>query len=245
MLDLGQTSPEREGVRDHRRDATRAGRARAAGRATGAHSTATFGAGPLKVASHKPLPLWFGPERSPLFGVLHLPENSARGAVVICPPIGREYSSSHSTFVRLATELAALGIAALRFDYRSTGDSFDRLVGGSDGAGFEQDVRSAVDFVRKMEVAHLGIVGMRLGANFAAAQCCVEPVDALVLWDACPSGRSFLREQRALGLLAGLNTAPSPPGAIEVPSYKLTPEMTEEISSAGHGLEQGWSWWDR
>lgn len=178
------------------------------------------------------MPLWFGPERSPLFGVLHLPESSARGAVIICPPIGREYTSSHSTFVRLAVELAGLGIAALRFDYRSTGDSFDRLPDGSGGPGFEEDVRCAVDFVRKMEVASIGIVGMRLGANFAAAQCCVEPVNALVLWDACPSGRSFLREQRALGLLVGLDAAPSPPGAVEVPSYKLTPEMTEEISGA-------------
>ncbi len=174
--------------------------------------------------------LWFGPEASPLFGVLHLPHGSTRGAVVLCPPLGREYAGSQATFVRLGARLAELGFAALRLDYRSTGDSFDRTADSPDEAGFQQDVRCAVDFVRKMGPLPIGIVGMRLGANFAAAVCSVDPVDALVLWDPCPTGRSFLREQRALGLIAGVSSAGEGAGTFELPAFILTAEMAAEIS---------------
>ena len=70
---------------------------------------------------------------------------------------------------------------------------------------------------------------MRLGATFAAARCGVEPVDALVLWDPCASGRSFLREQRALGLLVGARGAEDG-GTSEMPGFDLSAGMTTEIS---------------
>ena len=173
--------------------------------------------------------VWFGPEESPLFGALHLPDAPARGAVVLCPPFGREYSSSHSTFRELAIRLAELGFAALRLDYRSTGDSFER-VGGPEGDGFVRDVRYGVDFARGLGVAQVGVVGMRLGATLAAARCRVEPAEALVLWDPCPTGRSFLREQRALGLLVGTRTTEPASGSLEAPGYELSADMTSEIS---------------
>ena len=82
------------------------------------------------------------------------------------------------------------------------------------------------------DVAHVGIVGMRLGANFVSAQRGFEPVDAVVLWDPCPTGRSFLREQRALGLFAVvLNAAEENADPLDFPGFKLSPEMSDEISS--------------
>ena len=74
-------------------------------------------------------PVWFGPTDAPLFGLVDVPEAQARGAIVICPPFGREYVNVYSTFSQLATCLKLLGFVVLRFDYRSTGDSFDRTVG--------------------------------------------------------------------------------------------------------------------
>ena len=180
--------------------------------------------------SGRPVPVWFGPDESPLFGVLHIPEAPTRGAIVLCPPLGREYVYSHSTFVKLATDLARLGLAAFRFDYRSTGDSFDRVADDLNRGGFGHDVRLAVEFVRTLGVAHVGIVGMRLGANFAGLQRGCEPVDAMVMWDPCPTGRSFLREQRALGLFGGVLTAEDA-NTIDLPGFELSSEMSKEISA--------------
>lgn len=180
------------------------------------------------------MPVWFGPEESPLFGALHVPDAPTRALIVLCPPLGREYLSAHSTFLRLAVRLTQLGFAALRMDYRSTGDSFDRTGDGPGGdgsgaGGFVQDIGFAVDFVRTLGVVHVGILGMRLGANFAAVECSLDPVDALVLWDPCASGRAFLREQRTLGLVAGVRTPEESGGDFELPGFRLSAEMTSEI----------------
>jgi len=178
----------------------------------------------------RPVPVWFGPEESPLFGVLHVPDGPTRGTIVLCPPLGLEYANSYSTFIQLATRSTQLGFAALRFDYRSTGDSFDRAADGSDERGFATDVGLAVDFARTTGTAHVGIVGMRLGANLICVQCGLEPVEAVVLWDPCPTGRSFLREQRALGAFAGAYGAEEKADALDLPRFELSPEMWEEIS---------------
>ena len=155
-----------------------------------------------------------------------MPDVPARGAIVLCPPLGREYTYSHATFRQLADRLVELGFAVLRFDYRSTGDSFERA--GPDPHGFAHDVQSAVEFVRELGADHIGMVGMRLGANFAGAQLASTPLDAVVLWDPCASGRSFLREQRALAFFAGVRMDESP-DALDLPAFKLSPDMAQEI----------------
>jgi pimeloyl-ACP methyl ester carboxylesterase len=184
--------------------------------------------------------LWFGPRESPLFGILHAPKGASRGAVVLCPPLGREYTNSYSTFALLAERLCDLGFAALRFDYRSMGDSFDRLASGPKESGFVRDVATAVEFVRSLGAVRVGLVGMRMGANFALAHSGPEPLDALVLWDACLTGRSFLREQRVLGLLASSRVGGETLDALDLPGLELTPEMSAEISTsdlvAGDGV---------
>ena len=153
--------------------------------------------------------------------------------IVLCPPLGHEYTYTHATFLQLANRLARVGLAALRFDYRSTGDSFDRASGESDG--FARDVRSAVEFARTLGVAHVGIVGMRLGANFVNVQPGPDFVDAAVLWDPCPTGRSFLREQRALALFAGVRSQMRTPTLSTCPRSRC-PRTWQPRSLA-------WTWW--
>jgi pimeloyl-ACP methyl ester carboxylesterase len=181
------------------------------------------------MSTGRPAAFWFGHEESPLFGTLHAPEVPQRGVIVLCPPLGREYAYTHATFVQLAIRLTQLGFAALRFDYRSTGDSFDRIAGDSDSHGFEKDVRTAVEFARSLGADHVGVVGMRLGANFISRLHHLDPVDATVLWDPCPTGKSFLREQRALALFAGLRVTDENTHALDLPGFKVAPEMAEEI----------------
>ena len=171
--------------------------------------------------------MWFGPEESPLFGIVHAPDVPARGTIVVCPPLGHDYAYSHSTFVQLAKRLTLLGFAVLRFDYRSTGDSFDRVPGSGGENGFAADIRSAVEFVRKTGVSQVGVVGMRLGANFVS-ETQMDPVDAIVLWDPCPTGRSFVRQERALALFAGVRLADEAE-ALDFPGFKVSAEMATEI----------------
>jgi len=89
---------------------------------------------------------------------------------------------------------------------------------------------------------HVSLVGMRLGATLAAAVSVDCKPDALVLWDPCDNGRSYLREQAVLRLLyeAGENRpatsddAPSTrdnlPGKVEALGTVYGPETVRAMS---------------
>ena len=144
--------------------------------------------------------VWFGPEARPLHGwVSRPPDGRARGGAVLCPPMGEEGRAAHRTFRRLAAELAAEGIVALRFDYDGTGDS----------AGLQDDpdrvprwlasIEAARQYLLDLGAPAVAAVGMRLGATLAASQAAAStPFASLVCWDPCRSGRTFLREGEAL-----------------------------------------------
>ena len=145
-------------------------------------------------------PLWFGPSGRPLFGWLHVPEdNQGRGAVVLCPPLARELTSTQYTYRCLAEELAEAGMLAVRFDYDGTGDSSG---GDRDPHRVESWLASighAVDLARSSGARAVSLVGMRVGALLGAvAAARLGSIDAVVLWDPCASARSFVREQAAL-----------------------------------------------
>ena len=128
-----------------------------------------------------------------MFGLLHTPGAQARGAVVLCPPVGHEYMNAYSTFRALAIRLELLGFAALRFDYRSTGDSFDRPVTGGNAKGFVEDIRVAIDYVRALGLEFIAAAGMRLGASFRGrllqprTSRRPRPVGPLFEWPLIPS----------------------------------------------------------
>lgn len=172
-------------------------------------------------------PLWFGPADRPLFGWLHVPDDGrARAGVVLCPPLAQEYLDSHATFRQLALELQGAGLATLRLDYAGTGDSSGRV---DDPGGVEAMIASigqALGLLRRSGCRQTGLVGMRMGAPLAATAAARDGrVDALVLWDPCAGGRSFLREQRGLhmmGTAAGLGHAYDPP----------TVEVLEQVTLA-------------
>jgi len=67
--------------------------------------------------------LWFGPDDRPLLGWLTQPA-SGPGAtgVVVVPPLGYEYWTTHRALRALAERLAAQGCSVLRFDLDGTGD---------------------------------------------------------------------------------------------------------------------------
>jgi alpha-beta hydrolase superfamily lysophospholipase len=143
--------------------------------------------------------VWFGPESRPLFGWVSRPAGGlARGGAVLCPPMGEEGRAAHRTFRRLAEELAAAGIVALRFDYDGTGDSAGLQDDPDRVPGWLASIEAARQYLVDLGAPTVAAVGMRLGATLAATRSASDPFSSLVLWDPCLSGRTFLREGEAL-----------------------------------------------
>jgi len=58
-----------------------------------------------------------------VFSAHYFPTWLALRAIVMCDPLGEAKLRSHRVFVALARDMAAAGLAALRFDHRGEGDS--------------------------------------------------------------------------------------------------------------------------
>jgi alpha-beta hydrolase superfamily lysophospholipase len=174
-------------------------------------------------------PTWFGPEDQPLFAWVHQPgDGAARGAVILCQPLARERTAAHSTFRLLAERLAQAGLVAIRFDYEGTGDSAGCDEDPGRVAAWLESVAHAAALARSLGAPSVALVGMRMGALLAAtAAPRLGDLAAVVLWDPCRSGRSFVREQRALHALR--TTEPRTDGA-ELPGFVLSAETVADLS---------------
>lgn len=143
---------------------------------------------------------FFGRAHCPLFGVYHAPLSAADRdlGIVICAPLGREYTKTHRALRQLALRLARLGFHVLRFDYRGCGDSFGEPVDG-DLARFTEDVGLAADELEdRAGLTKVGLVGLRLGATLALLSARARrDVEALVLWEPVIDGRRHLGELTA------------------------------------------------
>lgn len=173
------------------------------------------------------VPGWFGPAERPLFGWFVQPQDGAvRGAVILCQPLGEEANMAYRTFRRLSQRLAAAGYLAVRLDYDGTGDSAGAFEDPGRVDAWLGSIAAAVREVRGLGVDRVSVIGMRVGATlaWAAAARGGLDLDALVLWDPCPSGRTFLREMQLLHepWLEGRTRAPE--GWAETPSYRFAPD---------------------
>src|SRR5258706_9601383 len=120
---------------------------------------------------------------------------------VICPAMAPEYTRSHRSLRHLADRLASRGVPAVRFDYHGSGDSPG---GDLDGERWETWKRNVHEWIREARRLsgrrRVCVVGLRLGATLAAVAAGETPVDLLVLWSPCCSGRPYLRELQAMAL---------------------------------------------
>jgi alpha-beta hydrolase superfamily lysophospholipase len=177
-------------------------------------------------------PTWFGPPDRALFGWWHLPDDhQAKGVVVLCGPLGRECANALPAMQALSDRLARSGLAALRFDYAGTGDS----AGSLDEPGRLSDWLSSIDeamaVARGSSSGPLVVIGMRMGALLATeAVTRGTPVDGLILWDPCLSGREFLRIERTL-LATGYGAPQRGDGSVTGPAFTYAAETVEELSA--------------
>jgi alpha-beta hydrolase superfamily lysophospholipase len=177
-------------------------------------------------------PMWFGPPSRPLFGWLCRPaDGTARGAVILAPPIGREARAARRALRHLAATLAEYGFASLRVDYDGTGDSFGTLDEPGRDDAWVSSVGHAVAELRDLGATSVSAVGMRLGATIVgvAADRLDLGLDSLVLWDPCESGRTYLRELSALETLRREHVDVRPDGAVETAEFVFTEQTAGEM----------------
>jgi uncharacterized protein len=132
-------------------------------------------------------PLFLGTAERRIFGI-HDPAAAHEGrarAVLLCHPLGSEYTYAHRSMRQLAAKLASSGFHTLRFDYFGTGDSGGDEI-DTNPAGRQADIETALETLKDISQApKVTLIGLRAGANVAARAAISVPseVDSLVLWD--------------------------------------------------------------
>jgi pimeloyl-ACP methyl ester carboxylesterase len=182
-----------------------------------------------------------------LFGWLH----SAAGmrGVVLCGAYGFEQMAAHRPWRSLAKGLAAAGCPTLRFDYPGEGDSADPGEARVDAC--VAAVWRAVRFLRATTgVTEIVVVGLRLGATFAALAAEGEAVDRLVLLAPVTTGRAYLREMRlraqTIGRLPDGSAPAQDPDCLTVGGFRMEAAFLADLADlnlarlqrapAGHAL---------
>jgi dienelactone hydrolase len=167
-------------------------------RSGGVRKVGAVGSMDLGIGSARKRPVFFGDVDRPLFGFYHPPGDGPRRGtgIVLCAPIGTDHSRSHRTYRHLAERLAAAGFPCMRFDLYGNGDSGgDEFTPGL-ARGWTRDVAAAREQLRSRSgVQSVALVGLRIGATVAMMHAAERgDVDALVLWNPCVSGASFVSE---------------------------------------------------
>ena len=149
----------------------------------------------------------------PLFAVLTLPtDGSVRGAVLICPPLGKEHNHTARGFKRLAEKLAAERIATLRFDYAGTGESSGSQTDPDAVEHWDASITRCMNYLNDLGFSSPAVVAHRSGVLLAANNSRVRTTArALVLWDPVVRGRVFVRSQQML--YAAISEGPEDAGA--------------------------------
>ncbi len=145
------------------------------------------------------IPCHFGIPESPLFGVYHEPVTRPRSsAVLLCYPIGHEYTNAHGAFRDLASALAAEGFPVLRFDYWGSGDSSGGQIEATLEKWDESVDLAAAELKDMSGMSAVSVVGLRFGAVLASRFSRRATVRHLVLWDPVATGADYLSGLRTL-----------------------------------------------
>jgi alpha/beta superfamily hydrolase len=142
---------------------------------------------------------WFGDPSRPLLGWVTRPADGVgRSGVVIAPPLGYEYLSTHRSLRTLAERLAGAGHTVLRFDYDGTGDSAGDQWDAGRVAAWRASIGAAVAHLREAGLDQVALVGVRLGATLCLLEGAAIRADRIVAWLPVVSGRRYSRELRLL-----------------------------------------------
>jgi pimeloyl-ACP methyl ester carboxylesterase len=113
--------------------------------------------------------------------------------------MGHEYINCHRALRQLATRLCEAGFPVLRFDYYGCGDSFGNDNEGTVERWLEDTSLAICEIRRRSDLAHVCVVGIRLGAALAMISGARRrDLESLILWDPAIDGNSYLKELQRL-----------------------------------------------
>ena len=180
---------------------------------------------------------FLGAEGKRIFSVLSLPQGRIKGGVVLAPSLLTDRVRSYRAEVKAARQLANLGLAVLRFDYRGFGHS-DGETGVTDARRLLEDLETASgelqDLLKEEDVA---MVGSRFGSLLVANRN--VPTRRAVLWDPLLSGAEYFRtafRAQMVGQIhrSGLSTAPNTQlendGRANVLGYNVSRLLVESVT---------------
>lgn len=134
-------------------------------------------------------PVGFKVSGQSLCGMLHLPDGveAPVPAVVLCHGFTGHKIEAHCLFVKMARALSVVGIGALRFDFRGSGESDGEFREMTVSREIE-DASAAVDFLvadGRVDSERLGVLGLSLGGCVAACLAGADTrVRSVALWSA-------------------------------------------------------------
>ena len=133
-----------------------------------------------------------------IFGVLHRPTHCENPPIVVLMHgFASSKHGSNRCYVTLAEAFAKEGIAALRFDFRGSGDSegtlsditFDDLV--SDALA----VLNHLESIEGIDTTRIGLFGASLGGAISVLSAArIQKIQALALWAPVASGELWYRD---------------------------------------------------
>jgi alpha/beta superfamily hydrolase len=173
-----------------------------------------------------------------VFAFLHQPLEESLSGVIICPPLEAETIRHYRKEVLLGRALAARGHAAVRFNYRGTGNS--------DGEGSEvtfddmaRDALTVADWLRERTgVERIAFLGTRWGA-LVAANAARRGSAPLALWEPVVSAASYFRETLRWRLMHDIKYLE--PSADRPTTQGLIEQMREHGSVDVMGYPVHWS----
>jgi len=144
--------------------------------------------------------VWFGPSDRPLLGWLTQPASGPGvTGVVVVPPLGYEYWTTHRALRALAERLAAQGCSVLRFDLDGTGDSAGGPADPDRLGAWRRSVGESASYLRRTGCTSLVLAGVRFGATLALLEGASVGADRIVAWAPVEKCRSYVRELQMLG----------------------------------------------
>lgn len=175
-------------------------------------------------------PVYFSRDEERLFGMHYKPQmhqQSRSHAVLICHPLGHEYSRAYRNLQQFSLHLGQAGFDAFRFDYVGTGNSSGNS-GDAVAADYIADIKAASAYIRKQSQCNkLSIIALRMGAPLAVSAD-IDNLENLILWDPVIKGSHYVQ------LLQGFHEA----ALSKLERFRVKRKFSEPSQLYGYAMNQ-------